>query len=100
MNAMNNFQYKHGNRVIIWTKYGKVTLTYVDPQKRKAEDPFAVDYYDKAREDEGNYFEAALHDENGQIICFGEDMTPNHAAAGVILEYLSRRVYEEIESIL
>jgi hypothetical protein len=100
MNAMSNFQYKHGNQITIWTKYGEVTLTYIDPKKRKAEDPFSALYYDENGKWEGNYFEAALYDEKGQIIRISKAMTPRRAAAGVILEYLSLMVYSEIESIL
>jgi hypothetical protein len=100
---MSNFQYKHGNHVVIWTTYGKVTLTYVNPEKRKAEDPFAALYEEERKWDDnynGNYFEATLHDEKGQIIAVAEDVTPNHAAAKAILEHLRHSVYQEIESIL
>jgi len=98
MKAMYDFEYKHGNQVVLNTTYGKVVLTYVDPKKRKEEDPLGS-LYDREVEWEHGYFEAALYDSNGQIIEVAEYDNAYIAVKMVIMQHLENELHWEMENL-
>lgn len=106
MNVMKDFEYKHNNKVIIKTSWGKIELTYYKRDMRHAESPLAELFEEWLPDDtyparnESAYFEAVLFDGvTDQVLCIGAGIVAESAIQDVIQRHTANRVYWEIESL-